>query len=99
MKINDVELFLVAAGHEEPKQKVRSLLVRLVTISGLEGWGEAVSGWREGELPARQNSLLAVLKGRSVFDIEELHSLEALKNAFLRSAVEMAFWDLAGKKV
>ena len=99
MKINDLELFLVAVRLEELKQTVRSLLVRLVTDSGTEGWGEASSNWQASDLPGRQNALLAVLKGRSIFDIEELHTLDALSAANLRSAVEMAFWDLAGKAV
>jgi L-alanine-DL-glutamate epimerase-like enolase superfamily enzyme len=99
MKINELELFLVAIRLDELKQTVRSLLVRLVTDSGIEGWGEASSNWRESELSGRQNALLAVLKGRSIFDIEELHTLDALSAAGLRCGVEMAFWDLAGKAV
>jgi L-Ala-D/L-Glu epimerase len=99
MKINDIELFLVAIRLEELKQTVRSLLVRLVTETGAEGWGEASTTWQESELLARQNSLIAVLKGRSVFDIEELHTLDVLSLPNLRCAVEMAFWDLLGKAV
>ena len=76
MKINDLELFLVAIRLDELKQTVRSLLVRLVTDTGMEGWGEASSNWQESELVARQNALLAVLKGRNIFDIEELHTLD-----------------------
>jgi L-alanine-DL-glutamate epimerase-like enolase superfamily enzyme len=99
MKINDIELFLAAVRLEELKQDVRSLLVRLVTDSGVEGWGESSSNWLESELPGRQNALLAVLKGRDVFDIEELHTLDALSAPGLRCGVETAFWDLAGKAV
>jgi L-alanine-DL-glutamate epimerase-like enolase superfamily enzyme len=99
MKINDLELFLTAVRLAELKQTAQSLLVRLVTDSGLEGWGEAASNWRISELPARQNALLSVLKGRDIFGIEELHTLDALSAPGLRCAVEMAFWDLAGKAV
>jgi len=99
MKINELELFLVTIRLEELKQTVRSLLVRLVADTGMEGWGEAASNWQESELPAWQDALLAVLEGRSVFDIEELHTLEALSAANLRCGVEMAFWDLLGKAV
>jgi L-alanine-DL-glutamate epimerase-like enolase superfamily enzyme len=99
MKINDLELFLVADVPEESEQTVRSLLVRLVTDGGMKGWGEAASGWKDSELSARQNSLTAVLKGRSVYDIEELHTLDILSAPGLRCAVEMAFWDLLGKSV
>ena len=38
-----------------------------------------------------------MLAGRSVYDIEELHALEALSPAALRSAIEMAVWDLLGR--
>ena len=77
---------------------MRSLLVRLTTDSGLEGWGEAGLAWRAGELAARRDALLPVLAGRSIFDIEELHTLEALRHvAPLRAAVEMACWDLIGR--
>ena len=97
MKINDLDFYLVAIGQAESAGSARSLLVRVSTDSGLEGWGESGLGWRAAELSARRDALLAVLAGRSVYDIEELHSLEALAAAPLRSAVEMAFWDLAGR--
>ncbi len=99
MKINDLEFHLVEVGCAGSVQPVRSLLVRLTTDSGLKGWGEAGSAWRPGELAARRDALLAVLAGRSIFDIEELHTLEALADAPLRCAVEMACWDLMGRSV
>jgi L-alanine-DL-glutamate epimerase-like enolase superfamily enzyme len=97
MKIHDLELFLAAVPQGDARTATRSLLVRLATTSGLEGWGESSLGWRMGELAPRREALLAVLAGRSVFDIEELHTLEALSPAPLRSAVEMAVWDLLGR--
>jgi L-Ala-D/L-Glu epimerase len=97
MKIHDLELFLVAMTQGGSPAPTRSLLVRLATASGLEGWGEAAVEWRTGELGPRREALLAALAGRSVFDIEELHTLDALSHAPLRSAVEMAAWDLLGR--
>jgi L-alanine-DL-glutamate epimerase-like enolase superfamily enzyme len=41
--------------------------------------------------------LRSVLEGRSIFDLEELHTLEALASPVLRCAVEMALWDLVGR--
>ncbi len=99
MKINDLELHLVEIACTGLTQPVRSLLVRLTTDSGREGWGEAGLAWRAGELSARRDALLPVLAGRSIFDIEELHTLEALSAAPLRAAVEMACWDLIGRAV
>src|SRR5208283_5752037 len=88
--------FLVDVGQSGPAAGHR-LLVRLTTASGLEGWGEAGLGWRPAELAARRDALRAVLAGRSVYDIEELHALDALSPAPLRAAVEMAVWDLLGR--
>ena len=97
MKIHDLEFFLAAVPQSDSLAPTRSLLVRITTASGLEGWGESSLAWRMAELPARRESLLAVLAGRSVFDIAELHTLESLSPAPLRSAVEMAVWDLLGR--
>ena len=99
MEISDLEFYLVEIGCNGPQQTVRSLLVRLGTESGLEGWGEAEIGWRAAELAARRDTLLPVLTGRSVFDVEELLELEALRPAPLRCALEMASWDLVGRTV
>jgi len=95
--INDLELYRVeipCAGEHEP---VWSLVARLTTNTGLEGWGEARVPWRPSELTARRDALLPVLAGRSVFDIEDLLLLEALGLAPLRCALEMACWDLIGR--
>ncbi|HYW81462.1 MAG TPA: enolase C-terminal domain-like protein, partial [Thermoguttaceae bacterium] len=42
-------------------------------------------------------AVTAALIGRSIFDIEELHTLHALADRPLRCAVEMACWDLVGR--
>lgn len=97
MKISDLEFFLVEIQRTSLLPPVRSLLVRLSTNRGLEGWGEAWLTWRSSELAARRDVLLPVLAGRSIFDIEELHTLEVLGNPPLQSAVEMACWDLVGQ--
>lgn len=97
MKISDLEFFLVEPRRRAGEALHRSLLVRLATASGEEGWGEARSAWRPAELAARRDALLPVLAGRSIFDIEELLELDALSFAPLRCAVEMACWDLVGR--
>jgi L-alanine-DL-glutamate epimerase-like enolase superfamily enzyme len=97
MKIHDIEFFVVAAAAVDSPTPTRSLLVRIATTAGQEGWGESSLGWRIGELAARRESLLAILGGRSVFDIEELHTIDALAPSPLRAAVEMAMWDLMGR--
>jgi L-Ala-D/L-Glu epimerase len=97
MKINDLEFHLVTVGQTESSAPIRSLLVRIATDSGLEGWGESGLAWRVGELAARRDAVLAVLAGRSIYDIEELHTLESLSPPALRSALEMAVYDLLGR--
>ncbi len=99
MNISDLEFTLVEMAHVGSQQRLRRVLVRLATDSGLEGWGESELNWRAAELSARRDVLLPVLAGRSIFDIEELHTLEPLSPPPLRCAVEMAFWDLMGRFV
>lgn len=95
--ITDLEFFLVEIACVGEDRPVRSLLVRLSTDTGLRGWGEARLPWRASELAARRDLLLPVLAGRSIFDIEELLGLEAMRQAPLRCAIEMASWDLVGR--
>ena len=95
--IVDLELYLVEIGCASHEPPARSLLVRLVTNEGLEGWGEAPTSWQAAELPARRNALLPALASRSIFEIEDLLGHQALRSAPLRSAVEMASWDLVGR--
>lgn len=95
--LNDLEFYRVRIGCTGQVAPVWSLIVRLATDSGLEGWGEARVGWRPAEMPARRDALLPLLVGRSIFDIEDLLSLDALASAPLRSALEMASWDLIGR--
>lgn len=96
MIISDLEFFLVEIPCEEAAP-VRTVLVRLAVDTGQEGWGEAPLEWRPAELDARRDALLPVLTGRKVFDVEELLTLDALRPAALRCAVEIASWDLVGQ--
>ncbi|MFH1921516.1 MAG: mandelate racemase/muconate lactonizing enzyme family protein [Planctomycetota bacterium] len=97
MTISDLEFYLIEIACDGREGPLRSLLVRLSTDAGLEGWGETQLGWRASELVPRRDVLLPVLAGRSVFDVEELLEMEALESAPLRSALEMASWDLVGR--
>ena len=97
MIINDLEFYSVAVPCDGQPEPVRSVLVRLASDSRLEGWGEARLDWRPSGLPRRREILLSILAGHSVFDIEELLELEGLDDTSLRSALEMACWDLVGK--
>ncbi len=98
MQLAELELFLVSVPQAEAARSGRSLLVRLVTDDGLEGWGEAPTGWRSEELAGRGSALRAAILGRNAFDIEEMLTLDVLQNAPVRCAVEMAAWDLIGRR-
>ena len=103
MQINDLDFFLVELECELSTQPIRRLLTRLTTDSGVLGWGDSWSAWRAEELPARRETLLPVLAGRNVFDIEELLRLDVLNGPGpsaapgLRSGLEMACWDALGR--
>jgi len=99
MNITDLEFFLVEIPRPSGGAAVRSLLVRVATHQGSDGWGETRADWRPGELAARRDALLPTLAGRNVSDIEELIRLDVLDTAPLRSAVEMACWDALGRIV
>lgn len=100
MQINELEFFPVEVARRMSDRPVRSLLVRMTTASGLEGWGESpidLDGGRIARFESRREAVAAVLAGRSIFDIEELHTLHVLRDRPLRCAVEMACWDLIGR--
>ena len=97
MTLSDLEFYRVEIPCTGQHAPIWSLVVRLATDSGMEGWGEACVPWRPYELAARRDALLPVLTGQSIFDIEDLLARESLSSAPLRSALEMACWDLVGR--
>ncbi len=76
-----------------------SVVIQLIGPNGQEGWGEGTASWTRAELSSRQQALAALLVDRSAWEIEELSGLDFLRPAGLRSAVEMACWDLIGQRV
>lgn len=97
MKITDVEFYLVEIPRGDEYAPVRSLIVRLSSDQGFEGWGETTSDWRPTELEGRRSALLPALVGHTIFNIAELAVSDALATPELRTAVEMAQWDLLGR--
>jgi L-alanine-DL-glutamate epimerase-like enolase superfamily enzyme len=95
MFLADLELFLL----ELPASNgaVRTLLVRVVDDLGQEGWGETRASWHAGELAARRNSLLAVLAGRAIHDVEALLTDDVLADRAVACGIEMALWDLIAR--
>jgi len=97
MRINDVELLLLAGGSGNESELDRTLLVRIATQRGIEGWGEAASSWRPAAIESLKHGLPASLSGHNLFDVEEALSLDVLAGCALASAVEMALWDAIGR--
>ncbi len=100
MKIADLDLYLLdacAARHDPTHSAEHSLLLRLTTATGQEGWGESHVSWRTNELLPRRERILPVLAGHAITDIEELLAIDALVPSGLRAAIEMACWDLVAR--
>jgi L-alanine-DL-glutamate epimerase-like enolase superfamily enzyme len=76
----------------------KSLLIRLETDGGLVGWGEAPQVYLGTPLTGREGAgLRAALIGRDATAVMALYAEVTFDHIYVRSAVEMAFWDLAGK--
>lgn len=97
MIIRDIDFFAVELPSPRVGLPIRSILVRVSTHDGFEGWGETRLKWTPEELLHRKNRLLPALSGRSVFNIEEVVRIEELRNSLLCWGVECACWDLIGK--
>lgn len=103
MKIARVESFLFHPGSGK-----NLLFVRIETESGLHGWGEAyVSVKKEKVVDQYLKAIAPCLIGRSAFNIRHLGQILFDDFAIRRSsvdflcawsAVEIALWDLVGKK-
>jgi galactonate dehydratase len=81
------------------------IVVRLRTTGGLTGIGDASHGGDDATTVRYLRKILALLRGRSIFDVEQLRraSAEAMgpnpaPQAFAAaSALEQCLWDLMGK--
>jgi L-alanine-DL-glutamate epimerase-like enolase superfamily enzyme len=97
MKINSLDFYVVAVQDEEFAETRRTLFVRVATDRATVGWGEAALEGSSDDWAARRSAVESLLEGRNIFDLEELHELETMNPPVLRSAVEMALWDLIGR--
>ncbi len=87
-----------------------SVIVRVETTDGVEGWGESflTPGWYGADTPASMVWLIDSifgprLRGVSVFDIEtierRMHKMWQLGNWYAKSAIEIAVRDAAARSV
>lgn len=97
MIIDDIEFLAVQIDRTDADRPVRSLIVRIDSDDGREGWGEAPLGLLPSKRLPNRSALLSVLEGRSIFCAEEILDAELLSPPPLRLAIETAVWDLIGR--
>lgn len=85
--------YLGSWGPAEGTRGAASLIVEVVTDEGLTGWGESNGDGRP--------DLALLLNGENPFALERiLDTMRAREvSRYVRSAVEMALWDIIGKAV
>lgn len=109
MKIRSVQSWLVEIAQKAPIAPYQnrykagtskeSLIIRIETDDGIEGWGEAPQRWIEGNAfsGSEADTVNAKLAGWDPFDLERLYVEGGIRDTYLQSAIEMAFWDIMGK--
>jgi len=110
MSIGRVQAFAVRYPEPNNDGKIRSLtLVRVETVDGVVGWGEAITGGQEVSLATAfvvERRLAPIVVGRDPRDVTGAWSV--MRDApyldgnggivtFGISAIDMALWDIAGK--
>ena len=107
MQVTSVTIWLVEVPQKEPVAPYRSHvrtsstttkgIVRLETDEGLTGWGEYNLNFLPGlDLAAMRKSASEWMTGRDPLRITEFHQTCPLETR-LKSGVELAMWDIAGK--
>jgi galactonate dehydratase len=107
MKITDIKTFLVAAGRPGAWSARNWCFVKVETDEGISGIGEA-SGWPRVVQTAIQD-LTPVLVGEDPGRIERLwqkmllaimgHGMAGVVGAGAMTGIEIALWDILGKKL
>lgn len=107
-KVNEAGYFVRQGNRTVYPRKARSLVVRITTKDGVEGWGETY-GLVAPQAPAAIiNDLLAgFVIGRDPFDMEVIHDelydlmrVRGYTGGFYLdalAAIDIALWDIAGK--
>jgi len=110
MRIKNIQAFPLAYPEPHYKGIERFItLARVESDSGLVGWGECISQFRESSRATKtiiEEGYAPLLVGEDALDVERLwHKMQARIwwygpegiAAFAVSAVDMALWDLKGK--
>lgn len=107
MQVTSVTIWLVEVPQKEPVAPYRSHvrtsstttkgIVRLETDEGLTGWGEYNLNFLPGvDLGAMQKNASEWMTGRDPLNISAFHQTCPLETR-LKSGLELAMWDIAGK--
>jgi L-alanine-DL-glutamate epimerase-like enolase superfamily enzyme len=108
MKIARVDSFSVEVPQKPPiapyhsryrgASSTFSILIRLETDTGLEGWGETPQVYLGTQLTGREaEGLRPMLLGMDPTNIMAVYEDLQFDHIYIQSAVEMALWDLTGK--
>ncbi len=107
MLVSRVEVFIVEVpqvppiapyrSHLRSSASTRSAIVRVDTNEGLTGWGECnVNFLRAASARLMEHEASAWLPGRDALNINLFHQQCPLETR-LKSGMELALWDIAGK--
>lgn len=106
--ISSVEPILLGKETESATWASLMVLVKVTTTDGLVGWGETVTALRSKSMVGMVNNISRLMKGRDPFDLEsnrlewykqDFNSSISLESSSAMSAVDIACWDIIGKKV
>lgn len=95
MKIEKIKVY---------KIKPRWIFIKITTDTGIDGWGEMISGTKTETVVAGAYEMGNRIIGRNPFEIERI--FQELHRSFFRggpingtivSGIEMALWDIKGK--
>lgn len=109
MKITAVDTFFVEVPQKypiapyqsryRPQSSKKSVLVRIETDQGITGWGETPQRYLGEQFTGQEGRMLTdQLRGHDPTAISALYSDWNLGGEHLQSAVEMAMWDILGKR-
>ncbi|MCM8535978.1 MAG: mandelate racemase/muconate lactonizing enzyme family protein [Lentisphaeraceae bacterium] len=107
-KVNSAGYFVRKGNRTVYVKKNRSLVVRILTKDGVEGWGETYGIIAPQATAAIINDLLSgFVIGRDPFDVEAIHDelydlmrVRGYTGGFYLdalAAIDIALWDIAGK--
>ncbi len=106
MRVSEVEITVVEIPQKAPlapyasrvrtSSSTRSAIVRLATDEGLTGWGEYNVNFLDRTEDGAQQQASEWLVGRDPLAIEDFHQ-HCIFEPRLKSGLEIALWDIAGK--